>query len=172
MKKISLMLMAVALIMASCNPPVKGKNGVVYKSAVDYNDYIVDRQSQVVKMIEKFSEVSQSGADKANAFLTESAIKVDKIITEVEGMPEWKGNSAMRDKGVAMFKYYKNIFDDKYKKIIAITSDGQVTPEEEKEQEIIVKAIGDEGTPLEDAFISAQKDFASKTNMRLEKKSD
>ncbi|MES2772829.1 MAG: hypothetical protein V4722_01505 [Bacteroidota bacterium] len=170
MKRILVSLCTVALLFTACTAPVKGKNGVTYKNAVDYNDYIVQKQDNVIKLIEKFKTVSQGEAQKTDAFLTDATQQVDKIITDVEGMPEWKGSSDMRDKALAMFKFYKTIFGDSYKRLVAISSDGEVTTTEEKEQDDILKKMTDVGTPIEDAFLAAQKEYASKNNMKLEKK--
>ena len=167
MKKICFTVFAAIFLLISCKTATKkGENGEEYKTAGQYNDYIADRQEEVLDMIKKFTVISQSEAGRANAYLTESAIKVEKIVTDVEGMPDWKGNTELRDKGVAMFKYYKKILSTSYKKVIDIKSDGQITPEEEKEQEAIMEELS-EGAPIEAEFITAQKDFAKKTNMTL-----
>lgn len=170
MRNTFIALLAGTVLLASCNTPVKGKNGVTYKDPVQYNDYIVEKQDQVIKLVEKFGTESNAGADKANAFIAEATAKIDKMITDVEGMPEWKSNSDMREKAVAMFKYYRSIFAVSYKRLIAISADGEVTPEEETEQQDIIKKISTDGGPVEDAFLAAQKDFAKKNNMKLETK--
>lgn len=170
MKKLLGLLCVSTLIFTACTPPVKGKNDVTYKNAVQYNDYIVQKQDDVIKLIDKFKIVSDSGVAEVNGFLTEATNKVDKMITDVEGMPEWKGSSGLRDRAVAMFKYYKSIFNVSYKRLVEISGDGEITTDEEKEQEIILTKLESDGTPIEDSFIAAQKEFASKNNMKLEEK--
>ena len=46
MKKYLLLLTSIVLLLTSCkNESSKGANGVTYKTAVEYNDYIVARQT-------------------------------------------------------------------------------------------------------------------------------
>lgn len=47
------------MALSACNKPVKGRNGVVYKSAVQYNDYIVNRQTTLMKNVVAFGEMVQ-----------------------------------------------------------------------------------------------------------------
>jgi hypothetical protein len=47
MKYVALFVIVVATTIA-CKQPVKGKDGKVYKDAVEYNDYIINRQSLIM----------------------------------------------------------------------------------------------------------------------------
>ena len=160
----------IALLFSACTNPVKGKNGVTFRTAIEYNDYIVEKQDTVIKLIDKFEMVADTSTNELNAFLADATLSVEKMIIDVEGMPEWKGNTEMRDKGVRMLEYYKSIFAVSYKRLIEITADGEISQAEEKDKEDVIKKMTDDGTLAEDAFFAAQKEFASKNNVRLENK--
>src|SRR5688572_3259781 len=94
------LLFITAGIFASCNQVVKGKSGEVYKSATDYNDYIVGRQTTIMKNVMEFVEVSGNDLDSAEQILNRSISKIDQMISEIREMPAYKGDSALRDAAV------------------------------------------------------------------------
>src|ERR1044072_6764441 len=71
MKKILVLGFSLAILVVSCNKPVKGKNGVTYKTAVEYNDYIVNRQSTLIKDVIAFGGAAQTNLDSAEHMLTD-----------------------------------------------------------------------------------------------------
>lgn len=170
MKSIFVLLCLAALFFTACTPPVKGKNGVTYKSAIEYNDYIVDKQSVVIKLIDEFNDSSDSSIAGIGSFIDDAAAKISKIIVDVEGMPEWKSSPVLRDKAVAMFREYKLMFAVSYKRMLAISSDGKITPEEEGELKELDENIEHDVSAVEDAFLVVQKKYASENNMKLEEK--
>ena len=170
MIKIFVLLCSAALFFTACTPPVKGKNGVTYKSAIQYNDYIIDKQSVVIDLIDGFNESSDSSIAGISSFIDDAVAKINKIIADVEGMPEWRSSPVLRDKAVTMFKEYKSMFAVSYKRMLAISGDGEITTQEEKELKDIDVEIERDVTAVEDAFLIAQKEYASKNNMKLEDK--
>ncbi len=171
MTRLFVLLCSTALLFTACTPPVKGKNGVTYKNAIQYNDYIINKQSVVIDLINGFKESSDTSIiTEFPLFIDSAAAKIGKIIVDVQGMPEWNNSPVLRDKAVAMFKEYESMFAISYKRMLAISSDGEVTTEDEKELKEIEVEIVNDVTAVEDAFLIAQKEFASKNNMKLEDK--
>jgi hypothetical protein len=154
--------------LAACNQPVKGVNGEVYKSATDYNDYIVGRQTAIMKNVMDFVEVSQTNLDSAGKMLDIYVVDIDKMITEIKGMPAYKGDSTLRDAAVASFGFYKKIFANEYKQLIDIRQSGQAETQEGVDaMNAIVNKISTEEEKYDKDFHNAQRDFASKNNMKL-----
>ncbi len=170
MKKIaSVLFLLVTLFLTACDRPVKGKNGEVYASAVSYNDYIVNRQTEVMKVIFQVSDEMKTDPNAADQTLNTAVALINKNITEIEGMPEWKGSTSLRDNALALFQFYKVAFGNYYRRIIAIQKDGEVTPAEETEMKQLVSKIDDSEGPLDEKFQKAQQDFSSQNGMRIEK---
>jgi hypothetical protein len=167
MKKAQGLLAAILLFLTACNAPVKGKNGVEYKSAVAYNDYIVNKQDAVIKLIMQFAQESQTDLNKADQTIDKAVVNVDQTIKDIEGMPEWKGNTTLRDDAISLFKFYKKTFSEDYKRIIAMQKDGEVTNEEAKENEQIVSRITNAEAQMDAQFKNAQREFASKNGFRI-----
>lgn len=152
----------------SCNQPVKGRNGVLYKSASHYNDYIVSRQTAVMKNVMDFVRVSETNLDSAERILDEYVLDLDRIIEEINGMPPYKGDSLLRDAAAATFIFYKRIFSNEYKELIDIRKKGGAFTEEGvTAMNEIVDQITKEEDRYDKAFQNAQRDFAVKNNMKL-----
>lgn len=161
------MLLVVGLV--ACKQTVKGKNGVTYKSPTEYNDYIVTRQTTLMKNVLEFGKIADVNLDSAAAMLKKSVIQADKMIDELKGMPPYKGDSVLRDAAVKSFKFYKGVFEKDYVDILNIRKKGEenITAEDVTEVNRIVDKIGKEEEVLDKAFHNAQKSYADKNNMKL-----
>jgi hypothetical protein len=160
----------ISLCLVTCIQPIKGKNGLVYKSAIQYNDYIIDRQATVVKKMFDLKEVAETNLDSAGKMLDETISQLEGMIDDIKGMPAYKGDSLFRDAAIGSFAFYKKIFRNEYRKIINIRQNGGDTTEagmmEIKE---IVDQISREEEKYDKAFHNSQKDFADNNHMKLEK---
>lgn len=166
MKK-SLPFLVFILVLIACNKPVKGPNGVTYKTAVAYNDYIVGRQSTLIKNVLKFGEAAQVNLDSAEALLNKYVPETEKMISELKGMPAWKGDTALRNAAVKSFTFYKRVFDQDYRRILEIRKNENATDEDIVEMNDIVDKISKEEEKFDKTFRNAQKDFAQKNKMKL-----
>ncbi|MEO7312187.1 MAG: hypothetical protein ABIX01_17420 [Chitinophagaceae bacterium] len=163
-----LIVIAAAMMFVGCKTTAKGKNGVVYNSAVEYNDYIVTKQTDLVKQIIRFSKEAQDGDLTAAGRTVDDAVSFsDKAITDIEGMPEWKGNTTMRDNAVNLFKFYKEIFARDYRRILEMKGDNQLTPEEESEYNKMMANITSKEGDLDKEFKASQQSFAKDNNMKV-----
>jgi len=158
-----------AFSLIACKETVKGKNGITYKSPTEYNDYIVTRQSTLMKNVLEFSKIAEISLDSAEAMLKTSALQTDKMIDEIKGMPPYKGDSALRDAAIKSFSFYKGVFEKDYVDILNIRRKGadNFTNEDVAEANRIVDKIGKEEEVLDAGFHNAQKNYADKNNMKL-----
>jgi hypothetical protein len=155
--------------MAACQQPVKGRNGEVYKSAVQYNNYIVNRQSTIMGDIMEFARVSQTSLDSAGTMLDKYIPDIDVMINDIKGMPPYQGDSSLRDAAVNSFSFYKRIFGNEYKRLIAIRlTAANFADRGVAEMNGIVSQISKEEESYDKVFHNAQRDFAQKNNMSLE----
>ena len=168
MKRI-LLLPLIGLLLISCkSEPPRGANGVVYKNAVQYNDYIVSRQTTLMKNIMSFVDVAQGDLDSAEILLDKYVKETGRMITEIKGMPPFKGDSSLRDAASDIFGFYKKIFDQDYRNIIHIRQgENGVSAEADAEIAKIVSRIEEEEKGFDNRFQGAQKTFARKNNMKL-----
>ena len=169
MKKYLLLLTSIVLLLVSCkNETPKGANGVTYKSAVEYNDYIVARQTTLMKNIMKFISVAENDLDSAENMLDGYVKETGTMVNEIKGMPAFKGDSSLRDAAVNIFGFYKKIFDNDYRDFIHLRKEQDGTSQDIEDRiQAIVKKIEEEEKGFDARFQSAQKDFARKNKMKL-----
>src|SRR5687768_15027992 len=161
-------LFLILTCLAACNQDVRGKHGDVYKSATEYNDYIVGRQTIVMKDVMEFVDVSKHDLDSAELILEKTIGKIDRMIIEIRQMPAYKGDSVLRDAAVATFGFYKKIFGDEYKQLISMRRSGRAESADGiAEMNRIVAQITRNEEQYDKAFHDAQRDFAKRNNMRL-----
>jgi hypothetical protein len=166
MRYVSIIILACCFI--ACNQPAKGRNGVTYKSAVQYNDYIVSRQTTLMQHVLNFSKAAEINLDSAEKMLDKYTIETARAVEEIKGMPAYKGDSSLRYAAVKSFSFYKNVFQNDYSRIIKIRKKGDdMTTEDIEEMENIVKKITREEEGVDKSFHNAQKSFADKNHMKL-----
>lgn len=151
----------------ACNKPVKGRNGVTYKNPSQYNDYIVNRQTDLMKKVADFSRVAEYSIDSAATMLPSFAAQTGVMIEEIKGMPPYKGDSTLREAAIRSFSFYKRVFEEDYADIIRIRQKGDLTQDDVDEMERIVKKITREEEGYDQAFQNAQRAFAKQNNMKL-----
>lgn len=168
MKKIIFAFVIVTCFMA-CKSSVKGSNGVTYKSPVDYNNYIVTRQTSLIKKVLSFTELAQRNLDSAQEVLSLYATQTNAMINEIKGMPPYKGDSSLRESALKSFSFYKKVFSDDYQRLIEIRKQGgDQTEEGAAEMDKIVEKLSKEEERLDKAFHTAQQNFAHRNKMKLE----
>lgn len=171
MRRSLLVLITILSIVVSCNtaPESTGRNGVVFKSAAEYNDYIVSRQMEVLAMVDQFAAASATSADSAQTVLERSSRITGEYLADLSAMSDYKGDTAFRNAAVNSFTFYKRIFDNEYKALLDISAKGD-SPSEADVQTIqqITQAVTAEEAVLDKRFASAQRDFAQKNKLQLE----
>jgi hypothetical protein len=152
----------------ACNQPAKGKNGVSYKSAVEYNDYIVGRQTKLMQHVLDFAKAADNNLDSAQNMLDKYISETAETVEQIKGMPAYKGDTSLRDAATRSFEFYKNVFQNDYSRIIAIRKKGaDMTEEDVKDMQAIVDKITREEEGFDKSFHNAQKNFADRNNMKL-----
>jgi hypothetical protein len=168
MRNLSAIFFILVFSIIACNQPVKGRNGVTYKSAVQYNDYIVGRQSKLMQHVLDFAKAAASDLDSAGKMLAEYTSETAATVEDIKGMPAFKGDTSLRDAAVRSFSFYKNVFQNDYTRILQIRKKGdEMTSEDMEEMQRIVDKITREEEGFDKSFHNAQKNFADKNNMKL-----
>lgn len=155
-------------ILAACRETPEGRNGVTYKNAVDYNDYIISRQKLVIKKMLSFGKAAGINPDSAAGLLDTFALETTRLIKEVQDMPPFKNDSVFRDAAVNSFRFYKRVFEDDYKHLLQVRKRDDLAPEElQKEMNDITEKLARDEEQYDKAFHKAQESFAGKNNMQL-----
>ncbi len=168
MKYLNIAFIILVTGMISCNQPAKGKNGVTYKSAVQYNDYIVSRQTNLMQNVLDFAKAADQDLDSAQKMLDRFVTETNTMIVEIKGMPAFKGDTTLRDAAVKSFGFYKNVFQNDYSRILTIRKKGaDMTMDDIDEMKKIVDKITRDEEGYDKAFHNAQRKFADMNHMKL-----
>ncbi len=153
---ICLFILCLAACIASCTGPIRGRNGVVYKTAAEYNDYIINRQLNVVQHIVDFSNVSKKDLDSSGRLLGTYQLITRQMTNEINGMPAYEGDSTFRDAAVNLFNFYSHLFRNEYPQIIEYRKKGMfLTSDDLIEQDSNIKAIKVEEEDLHKSLYNA-----------------
>lgn len=165
------LLASLLFVLAACNTQekVKGANGETYGTAVQYNDYIVNRQVSLMKSVMQFAAVAQKDLDSAERLLDRFIIETSVMKKEIEGMPAWRGDSTLREAAIRTFGFYYRAFADDYKLILHLKMEQDGTNSEiENQINSIIQKITEEEKIVDARFQEAQKKFARDNKMKLQ----
>lgn len=159
---------ATMVFLTSCDSQTKGKNGVVYRSAVQYNQYIMDNQKSVINIMLEFGKAINHSFDSADHALDKGAMITEEAITNVKGMPAFHGDSAFRDAAVRSFEFYKDVLGNEYRQIVAIRRKQENKTDSDL---VFLKSlpaeIGKREEKFDRAFHNAQQTFADHNHLTL-----
>ena len=108
-------LLLLIVLFAACKQTVRGRNGIVYDSPSEYNDYIISRQTAIIKNILALGNTAESDIDSAYSMLDKYTNEASAVINEIKSMPPYKGDSSLRDAAVNSFSFYRKLFNESYK---------------------------------------------------------
>jgi hypothetical protein len=169
MKK-TLALLAIILAFTACKQSAKGPNGVVYTNVAQYNDYIINRQLATLQSIKDMASHIGTNNSLALSMLSDIATKSLEDAKDIEGMPAWKENVNFRNKAVEMFKYYGTTYTTKFKELIQLINNPELTETQRAGLKDKGEAIDNEQEKMNQEFLDAQKEFSEANNLRLTKK--
>ncbi len=152
----------------ACKEPLKAKDGTVFKTPADYNDYIISRQTNIIRKIIELGNRAESSPDTAYTLLDQFTAETDRVIIEIKGMPPYQSDSAFRNAAIRSFTFYKKLFNENYRRILFIrTQGGDATEEGVQEILDITEKVKREEELLDKQLHSAQTGFAEKYNMKM-----
>ncbi len=144
-----------------------------FPTAIDYNDYIINRQKDIYNYIFKMSDVAATDPEAAEKVIDEAIPVIEKVIGEIKAMPPYKSDVSFRDAAVPLFEFYKTTFDDTYRQIIAINKKGnKKTKADIAKQQTLSNTLSQKEATLDNSMKSAQNTFAVSNNMRVQENTE
>ncbi len=164
----SVTLLLLLTLLFACKEPLKAKDGTVFKSPADYNEYIISRQTKVIRSIIELGNRIEVSPDTAYKLLDQYAGQTDSVVTDIKGMPPFRGDSSFRDAAVRSFTFYKTLFNDHYRRILKVRMKGNESTEEGiGELMEVMDKIKREEEQLDKQLHNAQTEFARKYDMKM-----
>lgn len=169
MKTVIASVLISTILFFSCSIPVaQGRNGARFATALEYNNYIIERQSGVINHITELGKMAETDIDATEALLNQGVALADSVLTDVKGLSDFKGDSALRNSAIAMFAFYHKVFDNDYREMITLRKKGEALTEEDYQRlQLLQQGLVQEESERDKHFINAQHDFATRNNLRL-----
>jgi len=155
-------------LLFACKEPLKAKDGTVFKSPADYNEYIISRQTKIIRNIIELGKRIDISPDTAYTLLDRYASETDSVISDIKGMPPFRADSSFRDAAIRSFTFYRSLFNEHYRRILKIRMQGGDGSEEGiNELMEVMDKIKREEEQLDKQLHNAQTEFASKYDMKM-----
>lgn len=164
MKKILLLLTCLTAFTASYAQTIN------FATAIEYNDYIVDKQLEIGNLIKRINAViDDTTKTKSDAHDAREAavVKSRSCIEDIQKMPAWKGNTELRDAAATLFGLYASCFENEYSKMINIIYKPVMSDEDKAELDRMMSSITERENVLDKRFNKAQEDFAKANGFTL-----
>ena len=171
MYKYLILSVLVSIIIASCNMgQPAGANGIKYRSSLEYNNYIMERQKQVVEGMGSYTSASQGDLTTASRELDKAVATITNGLKDIQGMSTYDGDSSLRDAAANLFAFYKKSFTSDFREMLLISKKVQEntgTPQDIERYKLIQQSISKTEGPLDEKMKEAQVNFAKKYNLVL-----
>ena len=169
MKALSILVLIAVAALIACNLPVaKGRNGASFTNAVAYNNYIVERQTEVVNRILAISEASEKNMDSTEQLLHTAVQTADSFLLDVKALSAYKGDSTFRNSAISMLTFYHQMLEKDFPLALAIQRKGpKMTIREYRRLGDIQRDIEEVETERNKRFYNAQQEFAQRNGLKL-----
>lgn len=147
----------------------KNNNPPEFKSAIDYNNYIISEQEKVLAGMNKLSKAVENDSynDMDNALDT-LKIQSKKSLKVIKGMGIYNNNTEFRDAAVNLFSFYFKISKKEFKTMVKILKKGDKISQ--KDIDVINdmnRIISEKENVLDTSFSEAQQKFAKENNFSI-----
>lgn len=152
----------------ACKDPLRARDGTIFKSPADYNEYIISRQTKIIRNIIELGKRIEVNPDTAYTLLDQYSAQTDSVIEDIKGMPPFRSDSAFRDAAIRSFTFYKTLFNEHYRTILKLRMGGGDNTEEGVNGWMeVMEKIKREEESLDKQLHNAQNDFAKKYDMKM-----
>jgi hypothetical protein len=135
----------------------------------EYMDYISVQQKNITqKFLSYNSAVSHGKRAKKVEKLREKLLdEVQESKMNISSMPKFKGDAAYKDTAANFLKFYYNILNDDYAKIVNMEEIAEQSYDEMEAYLMLQEAVDKKLEEANDRMKKAQKEFAAKNNINL-----
>jgi hypothetical protein len=165
MKRILLMMTAAAILLFSANQTFAQD----YSNAGDYMSAITKQQENVSKKYMAYTSASAHGKreKKVQSLRTKLMDEIQEAIGNINSLPSFKNDKSYRDTAVAFMKFYYNVMNDDYSKIINMEEIAEQSYDEMEAYLLLQEKVDKKMEEANTKMSKAQKDFGGKNNINI-----
>lgn len=159
MKNLVIALFVLTATLTACEPKI---------SATDYNNTIVGEQGKIVnKMLDMTAKINNNQFKAALDELDGAIAQCDSSIATVTKLGAFEDDSKFHDAALDLFKFYKKILSNEYRKMLEILNKEDISMEDVAEIDNLTKNIEGEEAKYDNAMQNAQEEFAKKHDVKI-----
>lgn len=136
------------------------------KTAVEYNDIIVDEQSKIGQRIIDFNYAVEAG-EEMDLPLKLILEQIDISIAVVEKVKPWEDGAALKSSALSLFKFYKSIVAKEYSEMVGILKKENIAESDVARLDELLASITEREEKLDADFSYQQETFAKRWNIEL-----
>lgn len=169
MKKIILLIALSCMSFVLSLSAQDKKASMTFKSAIDYNNFIIDEQEKVGTCMNHLSQAVESGTPQdMNDALDTLQVQTKKSKNVIGKLGAYNNNKDFRNAAVKLFLFYYKISRKEFKKMVKVISKGdKITKKDISVIDTIDKSISAKETILDASFSEAQQKFARENNFTI-----
>ncbi len=140
-----------------------------FENPGEYMDFIGKQQEAVSKKFLAYSSASAHGKrqKKVEAMREKLLNQIQESRMNISGMPSFKGDKSYRDTAVNFMKFYFNVMNDDYSKIINMEEIAEKSYDAMEAYILMEEQVQDKLKEGNERMHTAQKAFAASNNVRL-----
>ena len=136
------------------------------KSAIDYNDMIVEEQTKIGQKIIDFNYAVESDADMEMP-LKLTLAQIDASIAAIENLSTWEDGAALKSSALQLFKFYKSIVSVEYREMVNILYHENLSDADVNRLNELMASVSEREKKYDDDFQRVQEAFAKRWNIDL-----
>lgn len=140
-----------------------------FANAGQYMDYIGKQHEDIAKKFLSYNSAVSHGkrAKKVENLRTKLLDEVEAARENISSMTPYKGDKSYRDTVVAYMKFYYNVLNDDYAKIVNMQEIAEQSYDEMEAYLMVQQAVDKKMKESEDRLHHAEQNFAAKNNINL-----
>ena len=140
-----------------------------YDTPVKYMDVISKQQQNISKRYMSYISASAHGKreKKIDALRSKLMDEIQEAKMNISSLPSYKGDKNYRDTAVNFLKFYYNVMNDDYSKIINMEEIAEQSYDEMEAYLLLEEKVQNKLTEANKKMTEAQKQFAVKNNVNL-----
>lgn len=139
-----------------------------FKTPVEYHNFILNEQEKIINTIINFSNQFNTNDSTllVNYNNTKSILK--KSLERLQKLPEYNGDSEMRDAAIPLFEMYYDAMDVEYKEMVDLFIKKDFGKKTQERVNFLLNSINEREKKLDVRLIDAQTNFAKKYNLNIQ----
>jgi hypothetical protein len=151
-------------VIVSCNENSATCGKVILTTPVAYNDFIVDRQNEIIQKMVKLNQLYTEGTNKEISWHYNELIAcTDSNLHKIKILTPYENDSTLKLRAFDLIAYYSKIFHHEYKEVVDIFLGGYNPSDDEMDRIYnIIQDVKKNETELNAQLTQAQLAFAKK----------